>query len=1827
MRYFTEIFGIGCVALLAMLVTSLGAFAQTPTTHYVDVDAGVTTGSSCPLATPCALNNIWGTGAGVTLRAGDQISFRVRREGGTVTIEDDIGTTTIANGVLTVGNSITDSVYVSTYIRGRAEPIVEGGTVSFTGKVHFGGAGIAGRLIPRKGTTIRYNDVTVVGNNTTTEVVADPLAQDVTNFFSTDKENGSVSISGSLELTANATFNTLTVESSLTIQGPGDLNEDDDVKDDGENPALVVKQLEVKAGATLTLGTKDNPISTVRVPLTRSMTAPPKGKENELRNDRLIASGTIAGTASIVIGHGGANDPSFEASAPRIAHFFDEYKRYEVDGKSIKESVDYKDCVMIRGGGEIRTAIHAVSAGNVCILLSKVGDVVALGSVLNLNGTTWGDSTVTDIIFRQRVTVDGDVEQWNDARVVFEQGGTVKGSVTLNAGVLPVKDFPVDLYGTANARANFRRIVAFSKSTLTTAGTEDARKKSCDYDSQPLDPAITGTGATDAVKATDVVNKTVEAKNRHGILFPGVQIAGNTTIEEDLVLAFEHAEALATTAGNTDETSKSKCATKVILMEKIVEDPAKDKTASTYTTAVGRDLEIEDDGMVILGGHKLPKLGTVRTNDVYLVHNLNVGRSIYAYDDKPAGATGGDGDGVTITMGAPAVSLIDGMCSGNDVKLGPGNRVTLTNANDHAVVSDNGLTIETLVLHRKLTNEGAGILNTTTVLLQSDGELDSDEDVIVGSELILQGDGLEGELHSSSEITKLTYASSGTDEVPMSAVNTLSIIRGEVEIAEAVTVPTLGLCGGTLVLKDTGDAKKKTLTVTGNLYVKEGVLKKADTKPGDIGTDGGTTATAADGYTLHYTTAKRHEAGLEWSIAPQKVVISNDKAEVVLTGARSVLGAVDIQKGKLHLDGGDLTVGTSDKVPSASRFLAIRDGELDSKGGNVIVHGKVNLSVSNVKEKVASLMTGGGDLRVLGQSNAKGVYTGGTAAVTVGDKSTIDVGMGKFQLGPESTVKVNNLNSDAARGQVTLTADGTVKGEVSVPKGSKRTTITGKIKKLDLVTYDGMANPVDTATDPNWNGGLYFNSTADTLAIDSLSAVNGGVDFDGSNIFINKGLDLSSVQGYLKSDSLAINGDLTLSGTGGIWGEWLDQQNDDGYLTIAGDFTQTETGKADHAGVRLHSKVKKIVMGDMVVSGKARYIAVGAKLVLKGDLDFGRELMDNEKSYLLNANLEFSAADTVQSVTTSAMVDLGNVEINGKGVVVDSSNVTQGAKSILTLRKGAISGDSTWTVKNSGSEDDLRNRNNALETCSTTAPDCAAVIKGGARRAHVSARLSRHVIEGNTEGGKLSGGYLFPVGGSSEGSSYYRPLTVQLEGSDLSEAMSATVSSVTTGEDETPAWPADNIRVAITGGDLLTLDVHADIFWKVELEEALDVNIRVAAGGLTNVFDADGIRIVQWDCDWTNPRLAGNAVTGPADPKSFVTNGYVDGILNLTRNGVDVPECTILGIAANGIENPIHLEEVSGGVARVQFIHNVPMIPAPVDLYLTEDIRLVSGLSFRNATGYAAVGAGTYDEVSIQIQGAPKEQKIELPTLTLQHNTDYVVVAHGTAAKPEFQVLKTRRTSLVENDVDVILVHGSADLDTVSVRVLDPFESNKPTALLANSLAFNNATSYLTLDPGSYNFLVVTKSKEEYAFNMLLNGYENETVVLNLSGLVADKDLTIFGADVRGGILQSVVSTDAEEEVTEIPTEFTLHGNYPNPFNPSTRIQFDLPETAQVTLQVVDMLGRRVMALPAKEFEAGVNRSIELNAVNLASGTYLYRMIATGSESQYVKTGRMTLVK
>ncbi|MBN2365866.1 MAG: T9SS C-terminal target domain-containing protein [Calditrichaeota bacterium] len=78
-----------------------------------------------------------------------------------------------------------------------------------------------------------------------------------------------------------------------------------------------------------------------------------------------------------------------------------------------------------------------------------------------------------------------------------------------------------------------------------------------------------------------------------------------------------------------------------------------------------------------------------------------------------------------------------------------------------------------------------------------------------------------------------------------------------------------------------------------------------------------------------------------------------------------------------------------------------------------------------------------------------------------------------------------------------------------------------------------------------------------------------------------------------------------------------------------------------------------------------------------------------------------------------------------------------------------------------------------------------------------------------------------------------------------------------------------------------------------------------------------------------------------------------------------------------------------------------------------------------------------------------------------------------------------------------------------------------------------------------------------------------------------------------------------------------MGANYPNPFNPSTTIEFTLPEQSEVVLMVYDVLGRQVAVLAEGEKPAGTYR-IRWQAGNIPGGVYFYRLQA-GSFTRILK--------
>jgi hypothetical protein len=89
-----------------------------------------------------------------------------------------------------------------------------------------------------------------------------------------------------------------------------------------------------------------------------------------------------------------------------------------------------------------------------------------------------------------------------------------------------------------------------------------------------------------------------------------------------------------------------------------------------------------------------------------------------------------------------------------------------------------------------------------------------------------------------------------------------------------------------------------------------------------------------------------------------------------------------------------------------------------------------------------------------------------------------------------------------------------------------------------------------------------------------------------------------------------------------------------------------------------------------------------------------------------------------------------------------------------------------------------------------------------------------------------------------------------------------------------------------------------------------------------------------------------------------------------------------------------------------------------------------------------------------------------------------------------------------------------------------------------------------------------------------------------------------------------------------IPEHFALHQNFPNPFNPTTVIRFDVPVASEVTLTVANLLGQEVAHLASGWMMPG-SYGVRFDAGNFASGIYLYRFQA----GDFVQTRKLVILK
>jgi len=153
---------------------------------------------------------------------------------------------------------------------------------------------------------------------------------------------------------------------------------------------------------------------------------------------------------------------------------------------------------------------------------------------------------------------------------------------------------------------------------------------------------------------------------------------------------------------------------------------------------------------------------------------------------------------------------------------------------------------------------------------------------------------------------------------------------------------------------------------------------------------------------------------------------------------------------------------------------------------------------------------------------------------------------------------------------------------------------------------------------------------------------------------------------------------------------------------------------------------------------------------------------------------------------------------------------------------------------------------------------------------------------------------------------------------------------------------------------------------------------------------------------------------------------------------------------------------------------------------------------------------------------------------------------------------------------------------------------------------------------------VTADTKKQYTLTQFENGLISDQTISGrrLPGLKAY--ISSRAASINSQLTTLGVSceTAISNEPNFVSTSFELAQNFPNPFNPITKIQFNLPKSSDVKLTVFDAVGKEVTVLLSGNMEAGVHSAI-WDGMNFSSGVYYYRIQA----GDFMETRKMILMK
>ena len=221
------------------------------------------------------------------------------------------------------------------------------------------------------------------------------------------------------------------------------------------------------------------------------------------------------------------------------------------------------------------------------------------------------------------------------------------------------------------------------------------------------------------------------------------------------------------------------------------------------------------------------------------------------------------------------------------------------------------------------------------------------------------------------------------------------------------------------------------------------------------------------------------------------------------------------------------------------------------------------------------------------------------------------------------------------------------------------------------------------------------------------------------------------------------------------------------------------------------------------------------------------------------------------------------------------------------------------------------------------------------------------------------------------------------------------------------------------------------------------------------------------------------------------------------------------------------------------------------------------------------------------------------------------------------------------NEMKMIMNNSSMDkrwLSTKDVIEYLPFGKDKIYKIdlstgdttSVGGTGFNVATNDLAFDENGVLYGIKgTGSQISDLFTIDMN--TGEGTIVGPVGMQAVTGL----AYAETGIINNV---EIDDDNNIVPADFVLSQNFPNPFNPSTRIEFSIPIDSDVTLTIYNLLGQAVTELVNEEISSGnysvVWNGTDQNGLKASSGVYLYKMHANGTNGkEFQQIRKMVLLK